>query len=134
MLLIVGIAMYGCGGAPITVTQNSQADCASGTLMISNLTPTSLALVSGQTKTFDAVANVYGTHCLNTTAVIGIGATTLTATTASFANNITPWTIKNLIADPNALIQSGTTGTITIYLTTTDNRTSPTYYIPWAIH
>jgi hypothetical protein len=134
LLLIVAVVttlLIGCGN-PLAVTQNSQADCTSGTLLMTGLTPTSLSLVSGQTKTFNAVANVYGTHCQNTAAVIGIGTTTLISTTASFANNIVPWTITGLSLDPSVFTSN--TGTITIYLTTTDNRTSPTYYIPWAIH
>jgi len=129
LLIIFVMLMAGCGN-PLTVTQDSQRDCSSGTLLITGLTPTSISLVSGHTTTFNAVANVYGTHCLSTTAVIGIGTATLTSTTQSFANNIVPWTITGLSIDPSVF--TGNTGTITIYLTTTDNRTSPTYYIPWA--
>jgi hypothetical protein len=131
LLIVFVMLIAGCGN-PLSVTQDSHADCTSGTLLMTDLTPTNISLISGQIKTLDVSANVYGTHCLPTTAVIGIGSNILISSTHSFANNIIPWTITGLTIDPS--IFSSNTGTITIYLTTTDNRTSPTYYIPWTIN
>jgi hypothetical protein len=128
-VLLLLIAMAGCG-PPVSVTQNAQSDCGStDPLLMSGLTPTHLSLVSGHTNTFDASATVSGTHCQTVTAVIGLGYITLTSQAVGVGNTITPWNIVNISFDP-ALV-SGSTGTITLYLTTTDNRTSPTYYIPW---